>query len=256
MASAVSPMLVRLTEEKATGVLVRDHGALYLVDGEVVHAESPAAPGLDVLLTASGRLPREGWEEAVAEAGVRREVGRHLVASGRLGCGELEICHLGALFDAAYFALTPCSGPTRFRYGVGHWIGRVRPVPTPVVEREALRRRALLDSIWPHPEIDAAPVVPRAPGPGRGPTRRQATVLALADGVRTPADIARMLGRPAFNTLLDVRRLAAAGLVDTAVRPSGPPPERPALPAWVPEVSDDPDIALLRRLRDALEATL
>ncbi|WP_267245177.1 transcriptional regulator [Streptomyces sp. PR69] len=256
MASAVSPMLVRLAEEKATGVLLRDHGALYLVDGEVVHAESPAAPGLDVLLTASGRLPREGWEEAVAEAGVRREVGRHLVASGRLGCGELEICHLGALFDAAYFALTPCSGPTRFRYGVGHWIGRVCPVPTPVVEREAMRRRALLDAIWPHPGLDAAPVIPRDAGPGRGPTRRQAALLALADGVRTPADIARALGRPAFNTLVEVRRLAAAGLVEASAGAAALPPGRPALPAWIPEVSGNPDIALLRRLRDALEATL
>lgn len=55
----VSPMLTRLAAERATGALLRDHGTLYLVDGHVVHAESPAAPGLDVLLTAGGRLPRE-----------------------------------------------------------------------------------------------------------------------------------------------------------------------------------------------------
>lgn len=258
--SPVSPMLVRLADERATGALLRDHGTLYLAEGRVVHAESPAAPGIDILLAVGGRLPREGWQRAVDEAGARREVGRHLVDSGRIGGGELEICHLGALYDAAFFALAPGSGPTRFRYGVAHWIGPVRPVPAAAVERETLRRRELLDQVWPYPAVDSAPVVPRPPAPGQSVTRRQRALLALADGVRTPAAIAWALGRPAFHTLLEVRRLAAAGLVDTP--PDPPPgtrsgrPARPTLPAWIAEVSADPDIALLRRLRDALEASL
>ncbi|MFJ8075203.1 transcriptional regulator [Streptomyces sp. NPDC096176] len=252
--TALSPMLGRLAQERATGVLVRDHGALYLADGLVVHAESPAAPGLDVLLTAGGRLPRTGWDEAVAKAGARREVARFLVDSGQVADGELEICHLGALHDAAFFTLAPGSGPTRFRYGVAHWIGTVRPVPAAAVAREARRRRGLLDSVWPHPEVDTAPLRRLPPGYGATATPRQRALLALADGVRTPSAIARAMGRPAFNTLLDVRRLAAAGLVET---PSGPATTDPApLPAWVAEFPADPDIALLRRLRDALEASL
>ncbi|MFG2870878.1 transcriptional regulator [Streptomyces sp. NPDC048338] len=250
----VSPMLVRLAAERATGALLRDHGTLYLIDGRVVHAESPAAPGLDVLLTAGGRLPREGWDEAVDRAGARREVGRFLVDSGRLHGGELEICHLGAVFDAAFFALAPGSGPTRFRYGVGHWFGSVRPVSTEAIERESLRRRELLDQVWPYASVDAAPVLPRAAAPGQTVSARQRTLLAAADGRRTPADIARLLGRPAFHTLLDVRRLAAAGLVVTPLDPL--PAPTPTLPSWVGEVAADPDIALLRRLRDALEASL
>ncbi|MBT2438557.1 transcriptional regulator [Streptomyces sp. ISL-36] len=250
----VSPMLGRLAAECATGALLRDHGTLYLVDGRVVHAESPAAPGLDVLLTAGGRLPREGWDEAVDRAGARREVGRFLVDSGRLRDGELEICHLGAVFDAAFFALAPASGPTRFRYGVGHWLGTVRPVSTEAVERETVRRRELLDSVWPYGAVDTAPVLPRPAAPGQSVTPRQRVLLAAADGVRTPADIARRLGRPAFHTLLDVRRLAAAGLVETPLEPVPAAPR--AVPSWVGEVAADPDIALLRRLRDALEASL
>ncbi|MFC6067940.1 hypothetical protein [Streptomyces ochraceiscleroticus] len=254
MKAALSPMLARLADERATGVLVRDRGALYLADGQVVHAESPEAPGIDVLLTACGRLPRAGWEEAVEQAGARNEVGRFLVDSGRLAGGELEICHLGALFDAAFFALTPGSGPTRFRYGVSHWIGPVRPVPAATVTREASRRRALLAAVWPYPDVDSAPVVPRAPTTGRWITRRQRSVLNLADGVRTPEAIARALGRPAFPTLLDVRRLAAGGLVET---PAGPaPPPTPPAPAWVAREYAATDIALLRRLRDALEESL
>ncbi|MFJ2440870.1 MULTISPECIES: transcriptional regulator [unclassified Streptomyces] len=252
--SSLSPMLVRLARERATGALLRDHGTLYLAEGRVVHAESPAAPGIDVLLTRGGRLPREGWEEAVDRAGTRREVGRFLVDSGRIHRGELEICHLGALFDAAFFVLSPGSGPTRFRYGVEHWIGPVRPVSAPAVERETRRRRELLDHVWPYAAVDTAPVVARPPAPGQAVTRRQRLLLELADGVRTPVAIAWALGRPAFHTLLDIRRLAAAGLVETPDEPPTAAP--PTLPAWVATVSGDPDIALLRRLRDALEAAL
>jgi hypothetical protein len=82
------------------------------------------------------------------------------------------------------------------------------------------------------------------------------SLLDLADGVRTPAAIARALGRPAFNTLIEVRRLAADGLIET--------PEKSALPSRpaassAAEATEPPsvlDSAMLRRLRDALEATL
>ncbi|NUK50678.1 transcriptional regulator [Streptomyces lunaelactis] len=257
MRAAVSPMLVRLAEERATGVLVRDHGALYLADGQVVHAESPAAPGLDVLLTASGRLASDSWADAVAQAGSRREVARFLVDSGQVGGGELEICHLGALFDAAFFALRPASGPTRFRYGVAHWIGRVRPVPTQVVEREAQRRSLLLDSVWPHPTVDTAPVKRRPEPAGRTLGPRRQGLLHLADGVRTPAAIARTLGRPAFNTLVEVRRLAAEGLIETPAESAAPSgPDTVSEIAGTGEPPSVLDSAILRRLRDALEATL
>ncbi|WP_030548057.1 hypothetical protein [Streptomyces albus] len=249
---ALSPLLVRMAERRATGALFGESGTLYLVDGRIVHAESPVAPGLEILLAAGGRLPAEGWREAIAQAGARREVGRFLVESGRLAGGELEICHLGALFDAAYFALAPGRGPVRFRHGAAHWLGPVRPVRVEAVERETRRRRALLEAVWPHPQVDTAPVVRRRPIRAPAVTRRQRALLDLADGVRTAADIARLLGRPAFHALLDIRRLAAAGLIETP-RPGAPTPP-PVLPAWVADISDDPDVELLRRLRAALEA--
>ncbi|MFG3508200.1 hypothetical protein ACGF5F_22175 [Streptomyces sp. NPDC047821] len=199
--AVVSPMLLRLARERATGAMVRDHGTLYLVDGRVAHAESPVAPGPDVLLTAGGRRPRHD----------------------RIPAGELEICHLGALFDAAFFALAPGRGPARFQYGVAHdshAVGPIRPVSAASVERETLRRRELLDSVWPYPSVDTAPVVPRTAAPGQTVTARQRALLAHADGARTPAQLAWALGRPAFHTLLEIRRLAAAGLVDTPHEPA------------------------------------
>ncbi|MCX4787161.1 MULTISPECIES: winged helix-turn-helix domain-containing protein [unclassified Streptomyces] len=247
----LSPMLQRLAAERATGALMRDRGTLYLAEGQVVHAESPATPGIDVLLTTGGGLHRDGWWEAVARAGAGQRVGRYLVDSGRVAGGALELCHLGALYDAAFFALAPTRTPARFRYGVSHWIGPVRPVPVDAVQRETLRRRELLERIWPDAAGDSAPLVRTdhsvdAPVP---PGRRR--VLDLVDGARTASDIAQELGRPAFHVLVALRRLAAAGLVE-AVRepPAATTPGRIA----IPEVTADPDVALLRRLRDALEA--
>ncbi|MET9923156.1 MULTISPECIES: helix-turn-helix domain-containing protein [unclassified Streptomyces] len=251
----LSPMLQRLAAERATGALMRDRGTLYLADGQVVHAESPATPGIDVLLTTGGTLRHEGWWDAVAQAGAGQRVGRYLVDSGHVPGGALELCHLGALYDAAFFALAPTGTPARFRYGVSHWIGPVRPVPVAAVQRETLRRRELLDRIWPDAASDSAPVIRSSAHPGDSPVpARQRAVLELADGVRTASGIAQALGRSAFHILVDLRRLAAAGLVE-AVR-AQPLPAAASTPGRItlPEVTADPDIALLRRLRDALEA--
>lgn len=253
---AHSPMLARLAEQRATGVLLRDTGALYLDGGAVVHAESPAAPGIEVLLTAGGRLTPRQWREAVDAAGADCATGRWLVEHRRIAAGELEISRLGALHDAAYFVLAPAAGPTRFRHGVRHWFGSLGAVAVPAVEGEALRRRRLLETLWPHPALDTAPVTPlRAGAASAGPAhlpRGQAAVLALADGARTPSAIAALLGRPAFHALVHVRRLAALGLVETPRHTPGQ--DQPArAPAWLQSIGDTPDAALLRRLLVALE---
>ncbi|MGD1220165.1 transcriptional regulator [Streptomyces krungchingensis] len=245
----VSPMLSRLADERATGVLIRERGTLYLADGQVVHAESPSTPGLDVLLTARGVLDAEAWREAVAAAGARRRVGRFLVDHGRIAEGALELCHLGALYDAAYFVLGPSSSPTRFRYGAAHWLGPVHPVPVAALERETVRRRELLHRIWPDPATDTAPLLRSGLPAGPSVPLRQEAVLGRVDGVRTAADVSAALGRPAFHTLVDLRRLAAAGLVGAV-----PAPQPSPLPGVLTQPSADPDVALLRRLRDALEA--
>ncbi|MFD2691302.1 hypothetical protein ACFS5L_41670 [Streptomyces phyllanthi] len=227
-------MLHRLVAERATGVLLREHGTLYLCDGEVVHAESPRTPGLDVLLTTGGALDTEAWREAVTLAGARRRVGRYLVDSGRVAEGALELCHTGALFDAAYFVLGPSGAPARFRYGAAHWLGPVRSVPVAALERETVRRRALLHRIWSDPATDSAPLIRTDRHAEPTVSARQGAVLDRVDGVRTASDIARALGRPAFHTLVDLRRLAAAGLVTTAPHPPTTTPGSP-LPDPLPQ---------------------
>ncbi|MFE2430295.1 transcriptional regulator [Streptomyces sp. NPDC059373] len=239
--------LAGLAAEQATGALYGNSGVVYLCDGAVVHAESPSSPDLGIRLITCGRLSAEAWRKALAEAGRDRRVGPFLVEHGCLTRGELELCHLGALFDAAYFVLLPDSEPTRFLRGATHWLGTVRPVRADALRRESVRRRALLDRVWPWPAADAHPVVPRV-GRGGVPDPGQRAVLEVADGSRTPAQIAWLLGRSAFTTVLDVRRLAAAGYVETPTVPRQAPP--------LPDTGPGTDIELLTRIRDALEARL
>lgn len=240
--------LHRLAAERATGVLLRECGTLYLVDGQVTHAESPSTPGLEVLLTAGGALPTQGWREAVTKAGAQHCVGRFLIDSGRLTDGALELCHLGALYDAAFFVLGPSRSPDTFRPGIAHWIGPIHPVSAGSVERETARRQKLLERIWPDPATDTAPLRHASHPATPAVSARQRAVLDRVDGTRTAADIARLLGRTMFHTLVSLRRLAAAGLVTPAHAPAA------ALPPWVTDLSASPDTALLRRVRDALEA--
>ncbi|MER5350131.1 transcriptional regulator [Kitasatospora sp. NPDC002551] len=318
----------RLAGERATGALRGPAGTVYLVDGLVAHAESDRAPDLATLLTACGRLTRETWQDAVHRFGPHARVGEALVEQGRLTRGELELCHLGALYDAACFLLdTPQEGdgpyeedgpgatdgpdavdapaaPARWTFapGVRHWFGPVAAVGAHRLRREAERRQHLLDRIWPSAQFDTAPLrrsatpqtTTAAPGRHarrlRPPTRRQCELLDHADGRRTPAELARLLGRSAFATTADVRRLAAAGLLagpDTGCAAgtapaapggvpaprapgglhrrvpgaalaalTGPPRAAAPPPAGVPPNDTDPDIALLIRVRTLLEARL
>ncbi len=277
-AVTVSPLLRRLAEEGATGTLSRDRGRLHLVDGRIVHAEAPDSPPLDVLLTSGSTLPAAALAAARAGGGDTGEVVRGLLDAGLVGAGTLELCHLGALHDAAYFALAPAGGPARFRYGSAHPLAVAHPVDAGAVERECLRRRAFLDRLHPSDVLDHAPLRRRATGGPVAVSARRRPVLALVDGHRTAPEIARELGRPAYHTLVDLRRLAAAGLVGpvraprraerprhaaapgTPVAPGTPPGAlagpRPHLGGGVLPRVQDPDIALLRRLRDALEAAL
>ncbi|CAL9659542.1 hypothetical protein SUDANB15_06912 [Streptomyces sp. enrichment culture] len=245
-------LLGTLAADRATGALATRSGVFYLSAGHVVHVESADSPGLEDLLTRSGAVARDGWWEAVERAGARHRVGRQLVDSGRLTTGALELCHLGALFDAAYFALAHDGTALRFRPGVAHWLGTVRPVPVATVLRESWRRRDLLHRIWPDPAVDTAPLT-RVPGvdPADLPPRRGRT-FALVDGGRTAAQIASVLACRTFHTLVELRRLAADGLV-TPAPPAPAAPVRP-VPGEGGSAWDEPDTALLRRLLHALEA--
>ncbi|MFF2542328.1 hypothetical protein ACFVUY_07165 [Kitasatospora sp. NPDC058063] len=231
--------LALLADRRATGALRGPLGSLHLVDGRVAAAESLRAPGLADLLIGCGRTTPEDWAELFRAHGPRSRVGEALVERRLLTRGELELGHLGTLFDAAFFVLAdPAGGVWRFEADARHWLGPVAEVDPARIRREVERRRKLLDGIWPWAQLDTAPVRPAECGrrsSHRSCGRRRRELLEHADGRRTPADLARLLGRSGFGVTADVRRLAAAGLLDSPRPPAVPhPPAVSRPPAAAP----------------------
>ncbi|GIF34773.1 DUF4388 domain-containing protein [Actinoplanes utahensis] len=226
---APGDLLARVAGARQTGALVvKGHpgGAVYVLEGRVLYAESPAAPGVGELLTSSGRLAGRTWQSALDLGTSTARVGRLLVEQGHLTQGELELCVLGATYDAAYFVLSDDAAPAEFLAGAMHWLGPVVHIDAAAVEREVRRRIQLLDEIFPNPRIDVAPVIPvtRPPRERVTVTAPQWEVLVHADGQRTPADLAQLLGRAGYAIIAELRRMAAAGLIEPpeTKAPEGP----------------------------------
>jgi hypothetical protein len=208
--AAPGRLLTQVAGERQTGALVvggHPGGTVYLIEGKVTYAESPAA---------SGRLAGRTWQAALDAGTSRARVGELLLAQGHLTQGELELCVLGAIYDAAYFALAPAAAPVDFLDGATHWLGPVVRVDAAAVNREARRRARLLDEIFPDARVDAEPVIPasRPPVERVTLTAAQWELLVSADGQRTPADLAQLLGRAGYSTIQELRKLAALGLLE------------------------------------------
>ena len=244
--AAPGRLLTQVAGERRTGALLvggQPGGTVYLIEGQVVQAESPAAPGVGELLTASGRLAGRTWQNALDAGTASAQVARILLEQGHLTQGELELCVLGAIYDATYFVLSAAAATVDFIDGAAHWLGPVVAVEVAAITREARRRTRLLDEIHPDARIDSAPVslVPRPPRERLTLTALQWELVVHADGQRTPADLAQLLGRAGYATIQELRRLAAAGLLDlpgTPVPPAvvvpPPVPDPPAAPVVTP----------------------
>jgi len=204
----------------AVRVLDAPGGAVYLVEGQIDHVECPVLSGVDRLLTASGRLPSEIWRAALLAGRSQNRVGAELVATGLLTSAELKAVVLLALYDAALVLFDAALG-VQFEPGVRHPMGTQCVLDLVVVCREVDRRKRMLAAAYPDAAIDTAAVLPvrRLPDQFVALTALQWEVVANADRRRSPVDLARLLGRDAFTIMLEVRRLARAGLVE-AGRPN------------------------------------
>ncbi|MFC4531248.1 hypothetical protein [Sphaerisporangium dianthi] len=237
-ARRLETVLGDLARERATGSLkVGRAGTVYLAGGRVTYVESPSAPGVEKILVASGRVsasalrvarrpgtanrpgerlakpPGDGVTER--SCGVTGDAGDALLRRGLLTRGELELCVLGAILDAAFFVLAATGTRHRFKEGDRHPFGDRWYFDVAGLFREYGRRRVQLDRAWPYPELDSLPVVitPRITAQRVVLTPVQWEVLLNADGTATPLDLARRIGRPAYSVLLAVRQFGAAGLL-------------------------------------------
>jgi len=196
-------------------------GAIYIVDGRLSYAECGLVSGVDKLLTASGRVPAEVWRAAVAAGRSTGRVGESLIADGHISHNELALSVLSALMDAAYFLCDVAVG-ARFEPDAVNPLGSFCDVEFAAACAEVDRRRRLLTDVWPDPAVDTAAVVPsrRLRGHQVSLTAAQWEIVANADRRRSPADLARLLGRETFVMLLEARRLVRAGLIEPG-RPGG-----------------------------------
>lgn len=196
-------------------------GVVYIVDGRIAYAECPVASGLERLLTASGRLPAEAWRAAVNAGRAQHRIGAELIESGLVTQAELEALGVVALHDAAFFVFDLVVG-AQFEHRARHPLGHLRTVDLRTVCQEVDRRKRLLADAWPDAAIDTAAVLPqrRLRSQCVALTALQWEVVANADRRRSPIDLARLLGRDTFTVMLEVRRMARAGLVEPG-RPGG-----------------------------------
>ncbi|MEU9456015.1 hypothetical protein [Streptomyces sp. NPDC048277] len=239
------------TAQRSCTVLVSGSpgGVIHVRDGLVVGMETPGAPGVEVLLLKSHRIAEDDWTAARATGADPARLALELVAQGLLGATELEITGRAALFDAAFaLALTRPDG----------WeVTAPRPlldtgtaVPPDRLVTETSRRIRLLanergvTARFARDRLDPAPTA-RDPQQTARLSPRHRTVLAAADGRRTPRDIAFTLGRGLFAVMLDLRDLLALGLLQapsatiagrpsTALRTPPSPPMAAPQPAATP----------------------
>ncbi|MFC5824369.1 hypothetical protein [Nonomuraea insulae] len=257
-------LLAGLARERSTGALrVGRSGTIFLSDGRVTYMECAQAPSVERLLAVRCLMTETALRRLRDDGGCER-----LLKEGPLTHGELQYAVLGGVLDAAFFLLPVSGARPKFRPGERHWLGGQWFFDVPGLVRECARRRAQLAQIWPSAEVDTLPVrpLPRLPGHGVTLSRVQWEVVVRADHKATPLELAKQIGRPAYPVLLAVRQLAASGLLARPEPPELPkrgqhaagqsPPHDPGAasqPLGPPVTGDPSDLALLMRLKKALE---
>ena len=101
-------------------------GAIYVRNGQLTFAESPAVPDLRSRLICSKRVSRQQWKQLTASGGPRGSLGALLIGRGLLTRPELRRLLWSMVLDAL-LALTvplvnePVVARARFTMGRSHW---------------------------------------------------------------------------------------------------------------------------------------
>lgn len=214
-------------------------GAVHLAEGAVTAIETPGAPGPEVLLLRSGRVPEPGWAAAFTAAAPDGELAPELIKRDLVGTGELEVLLRAALADAMFvLACGQVTGCELAPPSDDVLLPLVPPGGVGWLLAEASRRIQVLGALPSaigHDRDRLAPAPGRVPGAALGDGQDQ--VLALANGRRTARDIAFATGRGVYAVTLQVARMLASGVLVIESRraaspavpdpaPAGPDPAR------------------------------
>ena len=192
-------------------------GTIHLANGLVTAIETSGAPGPEVLLLRSRRITEEGWDAAFSTAAAAgHPVSAELLARKLIGAGELEALLRIALADAMFVLARGTVEEYRAEPGPADSGLALEPgVEADGLLAEATRRIRVIASLS-LPARYARERVAVNPGVARRGVRLgegQDEILALADGRRTPRDLAFTLGRGVYATTLRLARMREAGLL-------------------------------------------
>ncbi|MFC9428273.1 hypothetical protein [Streptomyces sp. NPDC056987] len=233
----VTALLVRLQQEKYSGTVSvsgSPGGTIHLRNGLISAVETPGTPSVESALLKSGRITDEGWAAGLAATRDVDGLGAALVAQGLVGETELEVLCTATIHEGAFaLALTrpdgwEVGGPTRTVLA-GY------PAQPQSVAEETARRLAFVTGRWGSPgELARTRLRPSASAErvaGRLAPRHTA-LLAVANGRRTPRDLAFFLGRGLFAVMVDLIRMDDLKLIqwEGGRRPAGRPSTAPRVP--------------------------
>jgi hypothetical protein len=227
----------QLATEARTGVLQivgEPGGLIYLADGRIVHAESPATPGVEVAVLRTILADETAWEEALASLQARAgrkaalAAARQAVTRGAVPAVRLD----AALQSAAADALLAMLGGygvtvtrTRFVTGQRPWIGLGRPRTADEALAETTRRLRLLHAVGQRVRPDDDIVRSAIAGPDAAPVRlspQQWDLVRLCPDRRTPRNLAWTVGRGVLATTIEVCGLIELGVLGTVTPRRGP----------------------------------
>ncbi|MEV6152960.1 hypothetical protein AB0L53_21680 [Nonomuraea sp. NPDC052129] len=284
-------LLAGLARERATGALrVGRAGTIFLSEGRVTYMECAQTPGVERLLAARGRLPETALRRLQADGGCARLLEEGPVTLGELQYCVLGAVLDAAFFLLPAGGSRPKFRPGEQHWLGGQWFFDVAGLMRECARRRAYLAQiwpsAQLDTAPVRP-------AQWLPGSGVTLDSVQWEVLTGAGAEATPLDLAKRIGRSGYSVLLAVRRMAAAGLlaqpVETTTTTRAPEesatktgehraktagdgqgalpqrgrvpaaqrpphdPRAPGLPLGPPVTADPTDLALLMRLKKALE---
>ena len=191
-------------------------GTIHLADGLVTAIETAGTPSPEVLLLRSGRVTIAAWETAFAAAAAGRAMSAELITRKAVGTGELEALLLTALADAMFVLAGGTVEEYRAEPGPPDALLALEPgAEAEGLLAEASRRIRVLASL-PFPPVYHRERLIAASGTVRAGVRLgngHDEILALADGRRTPRDLAFALGRGVYATTLHLARMYQDGLL-------------------------------------------
>lgn len=202
----------------------RPGGVFHLRQGSVVAVESPGAPGIETLLLRSGRISEADWAELVPAGRESRRPVAELVTRGHIGAAELQVVSAMALQDAVFAVLAGDMGDCLADPNSGPLVPVGRGEDPLRLLDDAVRKLAALAAM-PHavlPDRERVVVRRGVDGPAEDLAPHRKEILYLADGRRTPRDIAFMIGRGVYHVTVEISRMLAEGLLERVARSAGP----------------------------------